>query len=499
MMIIMKNTKPTLLTVNKNPLSALLSILLITVFVTIITSGYSSSACAAAVTEASASTTQTVREKVVVIKAGTVITVSGDEISPGEIVIIDGKIELVGRNLEYPKPATVINVPYETVMPGMIHAHTRHGLPSFNKSGVNGNARADDFIKLNDIDFEDFLKAGFTAVCYNAPGTGIPGVATVYRTAGEDENTRQVIETSYLSITMDNPSRDKRTLRGAFTKAQAEIDKVAKARKDWEEKQAKAAEEKKKAEAGGGNGEPDKKAGEGSGNGGDKPAPNPKADDGENKDKPQEGAGTDKPQEPAEFVPPAIDPAHQIIVDWLQGKLELPPLIELRGASDLIHLNDVLDDKKDYAKLDYRYYLTSSADYNYVIDQLVKSQKLILADARMHVLPQTNTQFNVIGELFASGCDLALVPAYDDANSLKGYRGSLQELVRYGVKREEILRAVTINPAKIAGIDKKLGSIEKGKDADLIFLDRDPLNPLAKVTRVMILGEIAWEPEQEDK
>lgn len=41
-------------------------------------------------------------ERIVVVKAGRIITVSRDEIERGEIVIRDGKIELVGRRLEYP-------------------------------------------------------------------------------------------------------------------------------------------------------------------------------------------------------------------------------------------------------------------------------------------------------------------------------------------------------------------------------------------------------------
>ena len=39
--------------------------------------------------------------------------------------------------------------------------------------------------------------------------------------------------------------------------------------------------------------------------------------------------------------------------------------------------------------------------------------------------------------------------------------------VRGGLPREEAIRAVTINPAKICGIDDRVGSIEVGKDADL--------------------------------
>ena len=48
-------------------------------------------------------------EDVVVVKAAKVVTVSGEDIPQGEIVIIDGKVRLVGRKLEYPKGATIID------------------------------------------------------------------------------------------------------------------------------------------------------------------------------------------------------------------------------------------------------------------------------------------------------------------------------------------------------------------------------------------------------
>ena len=46
-------------------------------------------------------------------------------------------------------------------------------------------------------------------------------------------------------------------------------------------------------------------------------------------------------------------------------------------------------------------------------------------------------------------------------------------------------------------MEDRLGTIEKGKDADLVFLNGDPLATDTRVTRVMTFGEIAWEaPKQ---
>ncbi len=47
--------------------------------------------------------------------------------------------------------------------------------------------------------------------------------------------------------------------------------------------------------------------------------------------------------------------------------------------------------------------------------------------------------------------------------------------VKYGMSREGALRAITIGPAKICGIDDRVGSIEPGKDGDIVIWDGDPL------------------------
>jgi imidazolonepropionase-like amidohydrolase len=60
--------------------------------------------------------------------------------------------------------------------------------------------------------------------------------------------------------------------------------------------------------------------------------------------------------------------------------------------------------------------------------------------------------------------------------------------VKDGLDRETALRALTINPARIAGIDDKLGSIEPGKDADLVIWSGDPLDVLSRAVRVFVDG-----------
>ncbi len=58
-----------------------------------------------------------------------------------------------------------------------------------------------------------------------------------------------------------------------------------------------------------------------------------------------------------------------------------------------------------------------------------------------------------------------------------------------GLEKEEALRAITINPAKILGIADRVGSLEKGKDADLAVFSADPFQVSTEVEAVFITGE----------
>ena len=61
--------------------------------------------------------------------------------------------------------------------------------------------------------------------------------------------------------------------------------------------------------------------------------------------------------------------------------------------------------------------------------------------------------------------------------------------VKAGMEVDDALRAITINAAEISGIDDRVGSIEPGKDADIVIWETNPLSVEAKVSRVFIDGE----------
>jgi adenine deaminase len=56
---------------------------------------------------------------------------------------------------------------------------------------------------------------------------------------------------------------------------------------------------------------------------------------------------------------------------------------------------------------------------------------------------------------------------------------------------------VTINPAMQLGIDKRVGSIEKGKDADFAIYNHDPLSVYAVVQKTLIDGQVYFDRQRD--
>ena len=83
----------------------------------------------------------------------------------------------------------------------------------------------------------------------------------------------------------------------------------------------------------------------------------------------------------------------------------------------------------------------------------------------------------------ASAVDLLSVAAY---------------AVRHGLPREAALKAITLSPAECLGVANRVGSLDTGKDGNLIILSGDPLQPTTLIKRVLLQGKTIYQAEQGD-
>jgi len=101
-------------------------------------------------------------------------------------------------------------------------------------------------------------------------------------------------------------------------------------------------------------------------------------------------------------------------------------------------------------------------------------------------------------KLQARGVTIAL-----SGGGSKGLQGRLSQqpglAMRGGLSAAAALAAVTINPARMAGVDDRVGSIEVGKDADLVLWSGTPFEPTSAVIGVLINGELLLDPRPQSK
>ncbi|MCS6883826.1 MAG: amidohydrolase family protein [Acidobacteriota bacterium] len=86
----------------------------------------------------------------------------------------------------------------------------------------------------------------------------------------------------------------------------------------------------------------------------------------------------------------------------------------------------------------------------------------------------------------------------DSAQEARYLNLEAAKAIKYGgLSETEALKLITINPAKQLGIDRRVGSIEVGKDADLVIYDKHPLSIYAVVQKTLVDGKIYFDRQKD--
>lgn len=97
--------------------------------------------------------------------------------------------------------------------------------------------------------------------------------------------------------------------------------------------------------------------------------------------------------------------------------------------------------------------------------------------------------FKTAAALAAAGVKIALVSDHP-VTPVKNILFYAMLAVKAGLSKQEALKAVTINPAEILGVENRVGSLAVGKDADLLIFNGDPLTFASNLESVMIDGDL---------
>jgi hypothetical protein len=405
-------------------------------------------------------------------------TVSQGPIEHALILVENGKIVEIGEDLPVERGIPVLERPDWVAMPGLVNAHTRVGS---DRSG--GRAFEPQAVPTIEIDprnevWRDLLELGVTTLGFYPDGQGIPGQAIVVRPHGKSVQEMLVPVPGYLTVYLQANASSKKALRDAFQKVDEYEEKVAKEREKWDKEQ----EKKKKSSKSSSKKEDEKK---------DEKKEEPKPEEKKSgaalqDDEKKEEKKDDKKDDGASFVPPAPDEKVKPFLDL--RKKSLTAMMSIRKAADYLHLLDVLEKEKDVPWF-LQFSLADDGDM-YEVATKIGEKKLLVVTAPEITL-QTNSlrERNIPAELVRAGAKLVLTPRFDTVPSHRDWLPDIGRLIGQGLSREAALAAVTLEAARALGLEKKLGSLEKEKTANIVFWNGDPFEPSSRVQAVMLDGE----------
>ena len=136
--------------------------------------------------------------------------------------------------------------------------------------------------------------------------------------------------------------------------------------------------------------------------------------------------------------------------------------------------------------------LESAAEAHGMIDAIKAANVPILLHPTMArgSGERLNVSFTTAAKLREAGVPVAFSTGYEAyVPKVRVLLFESAMAIPYGLSREDALAMITIEPAKILGIQDRVGSIEPGKDADLAFFDGDPFEWITHCEGVMIDGQ----------
>jgi imidazolonepropionase-like amidohydrolase len=373
------------------------------------------------------------------ITSGYVVPVEGDPIEGGTVLIQDGKITAIGRDVDVPAGVPTVDAGGGWVLPGFVEAHGHLGVheeaegwagqDTNEMTDPNGaRLRALDAINPADLGFADALSGGVTTVVIK-PGSGNPiGGQTVavkcWGRSVEDMLLKEPV--SVKSALGENPKRvygeQKKlpstrqgvaaVIRDAFMKAQ-----------DYKAKRAAAG------------------------------------------DDPFERDGT-----------------MEILVRVLDG--ELPWCQHTHRADDIATALRLADE------FGYRVVINHGTEGHLLADVLAERNVPVIIGPLFTTRSKVELRQRSLrnpGILARAGVELAITTDHPVVPiHFLVHQATLA--VKEGLDRTEALRSITVNPARIMGLDDRVGSLRPGLDGDVVIWSGDPLDVMSRALRVFVSG-----------
>lgn len=397
-------------------------------------------------------------DKPLLLKNGTIITVSGETIAGGDILVRNGKIAGVGKGLAAPD-AEAVDLGGRWVMPGIIDSHSHIALEGdVNETGdlITSEVDVRDIINPQDMNIYYALTGGVTAIqTLHGSANPIAGRGVVLKLRWGADAAGLIFEGAPVTSKWalgENPKQSNFSMGGKprYPKSRMGVEasirlEFAKAReyaRKWKGyEQALAARRARKAKG---------------------PSP----------------------------LPPKRDLRLEGIVEILEGKLWVHchayQSEEMLSIMRLCKEYGVKLASFEHALEGYR-----------IADELVRDGVgiSVFADFWGYKWEAYNTMPHNAALAAKRGVCVALNS--DDPERMRHLFNDAAKTVRFGgLSESEAIKMLTLNPARMLGIDKRVGTIETGKDADLAVFDRNPLDPYTVCQMTIVDGKVLFDRDR---
>lgn len=180
----------------------------------------------------------------------------------------------------------------------------------------------------------------------------------------------------------------------------------------------------------------------------------------------------------------SMDLGMEALADLLEGKLTA--LVTVHKA------NDIMTAVRLQEEFGFPMVLDGAAEAYLIMDELKEAgHPIIIHPTMIRTYGESkNATFETAGKLYKAGIPIAFQSGYEGyvpKTRVISYEAGVA--AANGLGMENALKVLTIDAAKLLGIDNRVGSLEAGKDADVAMFDGDPLEYITNVTGVIIDGE----------
>ena len=377
------------------------------------------------------------QDTTLVLRGATIHTAAGAPISNGTIVLSRGKITAVGGSVAVPTGARVIDLAGKTIIPGMIDEHSHVGATPTDLNDapmvIGPQHRFLDALNLDDPDWKDAVRGGVTTVI-TGPGSG------------ENVSGQAIVIKTFgtdLSRRVVNETGGMKFAMGAKsnTRYPTTTMGVAANLRSYLIKTQEYLASWKRFDSGG-----------------------------------RKGA------------PPARDLGYEAMGEVLSGKNRVRA--HVHSAHDVMTILRLKDE------FGFDLTLHHSTDAYKVAPEIAKRGVNAVVLPLGPRIGLTEDAMAGPAILWRAGVRIALHTDHPVVNQ-KWLRLCAGIVMRYGLPEDQALKAVTLNPAIIARVQDRVGSLEVGKDADLVVLDGAWYEPRSRIDLVIGDGQVLYDRARE--